>query len=231
MTTVVGPLVGEASHRPAGGGSVPAVGAPAATPRDDAHESGSGAGSAITVVGAKGGQGTSTVAAVLAIFAAGHQPTELVAPDAVPILGVADPSDGGPGVPVLANLTLTGTAGRAGVAILDAGTLAGRAVAGSTYTVVRGPCYLALRTMLGRGGPLPDGVILVAEEGRSLTQRDVEDVTGAPVVARVEHTPRVARLIDAGLLIAQLHHLNEFRDLRRLAARLFGPVPTDRAVA
>jgi hypothetical protein len=182
-------------------------------------------------VAAKGGQGTSTVAAVLAIFAAGHQPTELVAPDAAAILGVPDPPDDGPGIAVLTNLTLTASARRAAASIVDGGRIATSTTAGATYSVLRGPCYLALRAMLGRVGPLADGIILVAEEGRSLTQRDVEDVTGSPVVARIEHTSRVARLIDAGLLIARLHHLSEFRDLRRLAARLFGPVPTDRAVA
>ena len=51
-------------------------------------------------------------------------------------------------------------------------------------------------------------------------------VLGVPVVATVAHSPRVARTIDAGLLVARLNRLHEFRELRALVQ----PRPTpDRA--
>ena len=68
--------------------------------------------------------------------------------------------------------------------------------------VLRGPCYLALRTLLAAEHGL-DGLVLVAEPGRALNERDVADVTGLDVVATVPVTPGVARTIDAGLLAAR----------------------------
>ncbi len=65
--------------------------------------------------------------------------------------------------------------------------------------MLRGPCYLALRTLLAADHGL-DGIILVAEPGRALNERDVADVTGLDVVATVPVTPGIARTIDAGLL-------------------------------
>jgi hypothetical protein len=65
------------------------------------------------------------------------------------------------------------------------------------------PCFLALRRAVD--APLrPDGVVLLAEPGRALGPADVEDVVGAPVVARVRVTEHVARTVDAGLLAARL---------------------------
>jgi len=72
--------------------------------------------------------------------------------------------------------------------------------AGATVSLlVLRPCYLALRRALA--APLrPSGVILVGEEGRSLSRRDVEEVLGVPVRAEVAYDPAVARAVDAGLL-------------------------------
>jgi hypothetical protein len=63
-------------------------------------------------------------------------------------------------------------------------------------------CYLALSRASRL--PRPDGVVLVAERGRSLTAADVARAIGAPVVARVDVDPAIARAVDAGLLAAKL---------------------------
>ena len=76
-------------------------------------------------------------------------------------------------------------------------------------------CYLALR-QVSKTRDRVDGVILVDEPGRALTERDVADVVGAPVVARVEVTRAVARAVDSGLFGRRLPR--EMRPLRKLAA-------------
>ena len=58
-----------------------------------------------------------------------------------------------------------------------------------------------------------------------MTATDVEDVTGVPVFATVDVSPIVARTIDAGLLVARLHHLDEFNALRRWTTRQLNPPP------
>jgi hypothetical protein len=65
-------------------------------------------------------------------------------------------------------------------------------------------CYLALTRACRL--PRPDGVVLVAEPGRSLGVADVASAVGAPVVARVAVDPAIARAVDAGLLAAKLPH-------------------------
>jgi hypothetical protein len=182
----------------------------------------------ITITGARGGQGTSTVAAALAVFTAGHHPTALITADRMAmaaLLGLPDPAD--VAATVTDRLTLspeTGATSGAEVLVIDAGTAPcglAAAGAGESYVVVRGPCYLALAGLLRSPAAKPDGVILVAEQGRSLTARDVAEITGLPIVATVEATPRVARALDAGLLVARLHHLRELAALRPLATDPF----------
>ena len=68
--------------------------------------------------------------------------------------------------------------------------------------LVTRPCYLSL--LRASRLPRPDGVVLVAEPGRSLTSADVSRAIGAPVVAEVTVDPAVARAVDAGLLAARL---------------------------
>jgi len=65
------------------------------------------------------------------------------------------------------------------------------------------PCYLALRRAVSTRLRV-DGVILVNEPGRALSKRDVASVLSAPIVAEVELDPRLARVIDAGLLTTRL---------------------------
>ena len=98
----------------------------------------------------------------------------------------------------------------------------GRAVAGPGLVLAAGaslsllvlrPCYLALRR--AEAAPIrPSGVILVNEEGRSLTRRDVEEVLGVPVRAEIPYEPAVARAVDAGLLTSRVP-----RNLERLLRR------------
>ncbi len=85
---------------------------------------------------------------------------------------------------------------------------------GLFVVVLRGPCYLGLRTIT-TCGVRADGIVLLMEPGRSLTRRDVSDVCDVPVIAEIAVTANVARTIDAGLLVSRLHRLPEFNALRR----------------
>jgi len=99
----------------------------------------------ITVTGARGGHGASTVAAAMALFAARHRPTTLVARDlwaAAVLLGLADPGEGA--VEVTPALTLAREpADRADVVVVDGGT-------GPPSTT--GAWYVVLRALLPRPG-------------------------------------------------------------------------------
>ena len=64
------------------------------------------------------------------------------------------------------------------------------------------PCYLALRR--ATKCPKPDAIIVVEEPGRALVTRDIEQVVGAPVMAKVPIDPTIARSVDAGLLGTRL---------------------------
>ena len=47
------------------------------------------------------------------------------------------------------------------------------------------------------------GLVVVTEAGRALDAGDVAEVLGVPVVAEVAVDPAVARVVDAGLLLAR----------------------------
>jgi hypothetical protein len=170
----------------------------------------------LAFAGAKGGQGTTTIAAATAVLAAGHAPTTLVTPeprDAATLLGLSGPADGGP-VQITPTLWLSSEPVEdTALTVVDGPDLRD---ADERYLVLRGPCYLALAAALRHDSP-PDGIVLLQEPGRSLTARDVTEVTGIPVVAQVAVSDVVARAIDAGLLLARLHHLADLRPLRTLA--------------
>lgn len=94
--------------------------------------------------------------------------------------------------------------------VVDLGTVDGahgRAVlevADATLIVVR-PCYLALRRAVRlEATRRASGVVLVEEPGRALGVREVADVLGRPVVARVPVRDTIARAVDAGVLPARL---------------------------
>lgn len=76
-------------------------------------------------------------------------------------------------------------------------------------------CYLALR-LVAQTKDRVDGVILLDEPGRALTEQDVSEVVGAPVVARLVVARAVARSVDSGLFGRRLPR--ELNPLRRLVA-------------
>ena len=176
----------------------------------------------VILTGARGGQGTSTIAAATALYAVAQVSTQLVAVDTsatAAVLGLPEPSHDE--VSVTEQFTLTNrSSGDPVVRITDAGTTTTSVAGGGVRLVVlRGPCYVALRGLVRGGGRRPDGIVLLVEPGRSLSARDVEDMTGVSVVATVPVTPTVARAIDAGLFVARLHRLSDLAALRRHAAR------------
>lgn len=201
----------------------------------------------------KGGSGTTTVVAALALAAARAGGARLadLAGDQAAMLGLAsDPPTGlvdwlaaGPDAPtealerlavdVVPGLTLlpsgstshppaaavTAVAGAAlGVALRDGpvptfadlGAAADPAahavleVADVGLMVVRG-CYLTLRRAVAAPGlAATHGIVLVDEPGRSLGAREVADVLGRPVLARVPVRSAVARAVDAGVIAQRL---------------------------
>ena len=88
------------------------------------------------------------------------------------------------------------------------------AAAGRSLLVTR-PCYLALRRATA-AGVKADGVVVVSELGRALSEADVSAVLGLAVVATVDVDPAIARSVDAGLLIRRNHRALE-RSLRGVA--------------
>jgi hypothetical protein len=107
------------------------------------------------------------------------------------------------------------------VRVIDAGTVSAPVgvECDLRLVVLRGPCYVALRSLVNGGGA-PAGLIVLREPGRSLSERDVHDVTGVAVVATIPVSAAVARTIDAGLFIARLDRLRDLAQLRRYAADL-----------
>jgi hypothetical protein len=100
-------------------------------------------------------------------------------------------------------------------AVVDCGHLGRSGPGAATVTAVIGraqhsllvirPCYVALRRAMQ--SPLrPTGVIVVNEPGRVLSGTDVAEAARAPIVAQVELDPKVARLVDSGLLSGRLPH-------------------------
>jgi hypothetical protein len=208
---------------------------------------------------AKGGSGTTVVAAALASLLARSSPGAVLADlagDVPAVLGLPEPD--GPGlaqwleagatVPADA-LTRLEVAAGGGLAVLPSGgplpdapgrgdvlaallaadvrpvvadcgcapsgpRLAVAAGAGQSLLVLR-PCYLGLRRAVA--SPLrPSGVVLIEEEGRAISRRDVEGALGIPVRAVVAHDRRIARAVDAGLLASRVPALLQ-RSLRDVA--------------
>jgi hypothetical protein len=76
-------------------------------------------------------------------------------------------------------------------------------------------CYVGLQRAAA-ARCRPDGVVLLCEPGRSLRVPQVEQTTGARVVASVSVDVAVARAVDAGLLAARVPRLLQ-RELRGAA--------------
>jgi hypothetical protein len=183
----------------------------------------------ITFTGARGGHGTTTVAAVVAMHAARHASTVLVSPDtnaACALLGAS--CSGDPAIDVIPGLSLAAErpdTADSDLVVVDEGTLASTPPGGPTateehYLVLRGPCYVALATTLAADIDGIEGIVLVAERDRSLRPCDITDVLGIPVVATITLSPQVARAIDAGLLPARYSRLRDLDDLRALGSPL-----------
>ncbi|MFP5377871.1 MAG: hypothetical protein ACLGIO_13970 [Acidimicrobiia bacterium] len=179
------------------------------------------------VVGAKGGQGTTTVALALAALVAEHRPAAVCStrPDDLAAMAGAAPGSGPQALTPQLHLVVPGVAPPGTVVVEDLGRLdelgddwPGRPAPGTRrWLVVRGPCYLALRCAV-EAPWRPDGVVVLSEPGRALGGADVAAVLGAAVVATVGVDPDVARRIDAGLLLAGPRSLRPFRYLVRLVA-------------
>ena len=149
--------------------------------------------------GAKGGVGTSTVAAVVALHLARRQPVELRANDTAglnelrAILGI--PAGEGP-------VALGREHDGHTAVVIDGGTDPQPPPDATASFLVTRACYLAIRRALAAGAR-PRGIVLIAEPERSLCARDIEDVLDADVIATIPVSPTVARAVDAGLIAAR----------------------------
>ena len=163
----------------------------------------------VTFVGAKGGVGTSTVAALHATQLArlGHT-VRLSANDGVDdlaaIVGVPCPAPNDT-AKVLPSLTLAEQrcTDTDAINVVDAGTDCFTDHDGSVYLVLRND-YLSLRRALN-APRTTTGLILVTDAQRPLTRCDVEDVLPQPIVVELRLDPAIARAVDAGLLTTARH--------------------------
>ena len=184
----------------------------------------------VVIKGARGGQGASTVAAALAINAASYAPTCLISRDIAglqALLGQSGPEADATSTHDRLQLTDDLNAG-ACIRVIDGGTAAIRAPRCAVrLAVLRGPCYVALSSLVRHAGEPADGLVVMLESGRSLTARDAAAVTGIAVVATVDVTPAAARVIDAGLFVSRVAKLGAFASLAKYAAHLFAPYAHD----
>ncbi len=181
----------------------------------------------IEFIGIRGGHGTTTVALAAAATLATRGPTRISTHDRRALCALVGVAHDEQPIPIAEHLVLA--IGENDGDVIDAGTLeqyldgpfddelaarcqsaAGRLRVG----VLRGPDYLGLRTLCEHPEAKLDGLVVLSEAGRALDARDVEQVSGRPVVAVVAHTPVVARTIDAGMLMSRIAGLREFTELR-----------------
>ena len=182
----------------------------------------------IEFIGIRGGHGTTTVALAAAATLATRGPTRISTHDRRALCAIVGIAHDGLPIPLAEHLDLA--PGEHDGDVIDAGTLeryfdedpfddelAERrqsASAALRIGVLRGPDYLGVRTLCEHAEPQLDGLVIVSETGRALDARDVEHVSGRPVLAVIDHTPVVARTIDAGLLVQRIARLREFAQLR-----------------
>lgn len=165
----------------------------------------------IDLAGTKGGTGTSTYAAAVAILAAKHGRRTLAVDvtgtgDLAALMGLGSRPEAGAVCEVAPNLYVLELEAGAGGAdapgfdltVWDHGT---HRVDGAY--LVTDPSYLALRRLMS--GPVhAPGIILQDEPGRALGRQDVASVTQLPVVACVPRRSNIARASDAGVLPTRL---------------------------
>ncbi|HEX8769950.1 MAG TPA: hypothetical protein VF711_04200 [Acidimicrobiales bacterium] len=157
-----------------------------------------------TFVGAKGGVGTTTVAALHALDLAARTGTVRLSAadssavdDLAGILGGPVPAPGEV-IDVCPGLTLADHPAPEAHNVVDGGTDSFSDHEGAVYLVVRND-YLSLRRAMNAPRTTV-GVILISEAERSLDRRDIAHLLGYPIVAEVAVEPATARVIDAGLL-------------------------------
>ena len=162
---------------------------------------------------AKGGQGTTVVAAAVALVhaEAGRRTLLIDAADhhdTYAVLGMPEPMDPTELATVTTHLDVRSIEAHA-----DAGDLDGYDVVIidngqhrpelGTATLVTRACYLALRRAISVT-PAPDDAIIIKESSRALNGDDVGAVLNIPILATIPVDPAIARVVDAGLLAARL---------------------------
>ncbi len=170
----------------------------------------------ITLTGAGGGHGTSTIAAVFALHLAQHRPVRLITSDPEAMRSLIGPA-------TIDNLTVSpdDTPGNAGVIVVDNSRITTTVNQPPGWlAVLRGPCYVGMKRLLNASGCPPAGIVLLVEPRRALNAYDVTQALGVPVVATLDVTPSIARTIDAGLLASRAISLPAFALIRQLANQL-----------
>ncbi len=165
----------------------------------------------ITLVGARGGSGVSTIAILSAALAARDEPVDLIThnlKDMKYLLGTDE--DGY--LPLLGDVTLCDAYARDDeatnrVSVYDAGELRNfdpSETDGVRLVVVRGPSSLACHAVIASTSWVDfDGMIVVEEAGRALKPADVASNAGLELVSVIPVLPSVARATDAGLIVAR----------------------------
>lgn len=158
--------------------------------------------------GPKGGQGTSTVAAVFALWAARlGANVALRTHDRRGLAGLlAVPRREGAPLEVTRGVSLSDLGHRpvSPVVVDDLGCgHHGVGPHGATRALVIRPCYLALDAAVAAldRQPRPDALVVVSEPNRALGPSDLADALASPVAAVVPLDPTVARAVDAGGLV------------------------------
>ena len=176
----------------------------------------------IVCTGAKGGQGTTTIAAAIALTLARDAWTVLIdtAGDALPILGCPGPCthrtltdavahpvtvtrwlDVATTTAPIDRQALDAARERGWHVVIDAGTTPVDVDDAERVLVVRN-CYLALRRVVWQP-QRPDVAAVVIEPDWPLTATDVADILPDVPKVVVAWDPKVAGIIDAGLLAAR----------------------------
>jgi CO dehydrogenase nickel-insertion accessory protein CooC1 len=170
---------------------------------------------------AKGGQGTSVVAAAVAIqyAAAGHRVLLVDSAeraDQVALIGYPNPDD--PSVPTTTRDNLDVVVGDVNsvdssgynIVVVDAGLR--RPTDNSVATLVTRCCFLALRHAMTVTPPAHN-IIVIEEPGRASRAQDVANMFNLPVIATIPYDPAIARTIDAGLLTTRTPTALKFLNL------------------
>jgi len=164
----------------------------------------------ITVVGARGGHGATTVAGAIGMTL----DAPLVSRDIGSLRWLW------PG-------TSARIASEDQVQVIDSGAFDARSAMAPAVLVVRGPSSLAIKTVSSCHQRF-NHVVLIREPNRPLRRVDVETALRTQVVAEIPYSPRIARIADAGLLTDQFERLNEFDDLRDWTLRTWSDTTMQR---